>query len=124
MRTKKTYAEMKEHLDLLQEKRKAKAMAKMPLKRSRKPLVTSKPMKRVSTKQAKRLANYAKLKKLHMEANPNCAICGKPAEDLHHRKGRGIYLDDPEWFLSVCRNCHDTKIHGDPKTARANGWLI
>lgn len=81
-------------------------------------------MRKVSDKQAQELKAYTEVRKVYMEAHQNCEICGKPATDLHHRKGRGIYLSDPTWFMAVCRICHDASIHGDPKTARSKGWLL
>lgn len=37
-----------------------------------------------------------------------CAICGRPARELHHPTGRdaeGRYLD-PRWTVPVCLSCH------------------
>lgn len=123
MRTKKTYAEMKEHLDLLREKRKAKALAKGPPKHSRKPLVTFKPMKKVSTKQAKRLANYSVTKPIYMAAHPNCERCGARSEHLHHKMARGIHLDNPEFYCALCANCHE-EVEANKNQARIDGWIL
>lgn len=83
-----------------------------------------KAMRKVSKKVAKELKVYTEVRKQFLTENPFCAICGAPATDVHHRRGRGQYLNDPEWFLAVCRRCHDEKIHGDPKIAREKGYLI
>lgn len=82
------------------------------------------PLKRVSSKQAKRLREYTVVRREYLTEHPYCEICHAPATDIHHRKGRGIHTADPTWFLAVCRHCHDTRIHGDPRMAREKGWII
>lgn len=115
---------MKEHLDLLREKRKAKALAKSPLKRSRKPLKARAPLKRVSAKQAAKNRLYAKQRIEYLQSHPVCEVCNsKPATQIHHRHRRGIYTNSVEFFLAVCFECHE-KIETNGKWARANGYIL
>ena len=81
------------------------------------------PLRRVSKKRQKLLAEYTKLRKTHLESNPLC-FCGAEATDIHHRLslGRGGKLTDTTIFLSVCRPCHN-RIHQDPKWAEQNNYL-
>lgn len=96
---------------------------KVGLKRSTKPLVTRKPMKRVSTKQVAKLRTYAKIRIEKLNEDPMCQRCGAAATQTHHRKGRGIHLDEKEWLMSICLNCH-TELHENPNQARKDGWII
>lgn len=95
----------------------------VPLKRSTKPLVTRKPMKRVSAKQRKRLANYSVTKAIYLASHPNCERCGARSEQLHHKRKRGIYLDDPSYYSALCAMCHEW-VHENGKIARKEGWII
>lgn len=45
-----------------------------------------------------------------------------PALHVHHVKGRGPHLNDPDTYLGVCRNCHD-HIENNRKWARERGYL-
>lgn len=46
-----------------------------------------------------------------------CALCGKPANDVHHCYGRGV--DAGDWrehytnLMCVCRGCHPGRIVGE-----------
>ncbi len=74
-----------------------------PLKRT--------PLKKISKKQSKRLAEYSKLKKsLNLKV---CSRCGKKVEDyklldLHHLVPRGMGGDllDKDNVVALCRECH------------------
>jgi hypothetical protein len=78
----------------------------------------------VSRKQASKLREYYALRKAFLATHPVCEItgCGEKSVDLHHRMKRGKYLNDPRYFLAVCRPCHD-RCHRNPAWARANGYL-
>ena len=42
--------------------------------------------------------------------------------EIHHRAGRGIWLNDERWFMAVSREAH-TRIHMEPARARSLGYL-
>jgi hypothetical protein len=72
------------------------------------------PLRRISKKRQKDLAEYNKLKKAFLEANPYCQVCEaegwskRRSEDVHHKAGRSgsNYLDTDTW-MAVCRKSHD-----------------
>jgi len=84
---------------------------------------TSQGIKPVSDKQAKRLAEYRIVRDKYMADHPFCEICGKIANDLHHKRGRGEHLCSVEYFMAVCRPCH-TRIEDDSAYAYGNGYKI
>lgn len=55
--------------------------------------------------------------------HPICGVCHqKPTEDVHHSRGRlGSLLCDQEWWVPVCRVCHDW-IGSNPNAARELTW--
>jgi 5-methylcytosine-specific restriction endonuclease McrA len=57
--------------------------------------------------------------------NPVCQVCGgKMASQVHHRRGRfGDRLNEVEFFLAVCFECHH-RIHHNPSWAYAKDYLI
>lgn len=94
-------------------------------------------MRKISDRQRKRLAEYAKVKKEYLTTRKSfCEVCADPvitdgvskmilikADTIHHRRGRaGNLLLDTRFFLSVCNNCHD-RIHNNPAWAREHGYL-
>lgn len=83
------------------------------------------PLKRVSSKQRKRLAEYSKLRKEYFKEHPMCECegCNKRAEDIHHMAGRGRNTNKVETWMAVCRKCHD-RIHANPSWARKVGYLV
>lgn len=64
-----------------------------------------------SKKQAKEEAKYNRRVKAWKKepGNTVCAVpgCGKPTEDCHHSKLRGIYLNDESTWIPMCRPHHD-----------------
>ena len=70
----------------------------------------TKPIKKVSSKMSAQLTIYNKLRRTFLEKNPLCQAslhnCTLQSTDVHHKKGRGKYLNDPTTWLSVCRSCH------------------
>jgi hypothetical protein len=66
---------------------------------------------------------YMVVRDAYMREHPNCEVCGRPADDLHHRRGRaGKLLKDRRFFMAVCRTDHDW-IHAHPEDARAKGLI-
>lgn len=55
---------------------------------------------------------------------PECARCGKPADDAHEPglRSRGADPKDPKQVIPVCRACHDW-IHANPKAATRAGFM-
>lgn len=107
-------------------------MKRSPLKRKAR-------LKPVSDRRAKENAVYRKVRKEYLAAHPYCEICLaehrieclKKAEvhgvnratEIHHRKGRGKYLNDVKFFLAVCRKCHNA-VGDNPKWAESRGYLL
>jgi len=81
-------------------------------------------LNQVSEKRKEQEKIYKVVRKVHLDSNPNCAVCGEQATEIHHKNGRnGERLNDIKHFLSVCRGCH-TYIHEHPKESREKGFLI
>lgn len=86
--------------------------------------VTRKPIRKVSKKQAGKIRDYLKVRLVFMNDNPFCAVCGKSATDVHHRKGKiGELLTVARHFLAVCRSCH-TQIEENPEWAKEQGYSL
>ena len=84
------------------------------------------PQKRInpiSDKLTYKLSAYRPLRDAYMKDNPDCEICGKPSNDLHHKAGRGKFLCDVTTFMAVCRKCHNF-IHENPKKSRDSLYLL
>lgn len=93
-----------------------------------KPVKKAKKPKRIpprSKKRAKEERIYReKTKPEFMQANPFCAVCGGVAIDVHHMVGRdGWRLNATEYFLAVCRCCHD-RIELNHEWAKEQGYSI
>ena len=67
---------------------------------------------------------YAKLRKQFLKDNPQCAVTGKEATEVHHMAGKigSLYLDTNLW-LSVCREAH-RQIEENPLWAKENGYSV
>ena len=81
-----------------------------PIKRT--PLKPAqKPMRHKSSKMTALDTVYSKLRVNYLEQYPLCCAslpkCTKNSTDIHHKKGRDKYHNDPTTWLSVCRTCHD-----------------
>lgn len=64
-------------------------------------------MKQVSSKQAQRNREVAKIKQ---SLSPFCAICGKPAVDAAHLIPKSMYPEhytNPQNIVGLCRECHN-----------------
>jgi hypothetical protein len=94
-----------------------------------KPTNSRKPIAPRSPKRAKQEREYSKLRKDFLLSSPICTaklpnICTHHSTDVHHMKGRiGPLLTDVNYFLSVCRQCHDW-IEGHPIEAKELGYSI
>lgn len=117
-------------------KRKKPLLRKTPLKRSQQPLkrtaIKHKPdpktgkfysIKKKSVKQSKKDREYSKVRNEWIVFHPYCARCSKESTDVHHKKGRGIYLMAVEYWVAVCRECH-TWIENNPNEAKSLGFSI
>ena len=64
-------------------------------------------MRKVSKKRSRQLREYAKKRKLFLEHNSYCKVCGGHADQIHHMKGREneLLLDERYW-LPVDFKCH------------------
>jgi hypothetical protein len=90
---------------------------------------TSSVIPRVSSKRAKKDAEYLKLRDRYLTENPLCMVkvggCSHNATDVHHKYAGSnrdaFYLVQSTW-LATCRNCHDW-IHNHPTEARTMNWL-
>lgn len=58
-----------------------------------------------------------------------CVHCGRPADDIHHRRLKGIggssdaHANCPCLLVSLCRACHDWA-HANRREAEAEGLII
>lgn len=84
---------------------------------------------RVSTKRAKKDAEYGKLRERYLTENSLCKVnvrgCMHFATDVHHTRNgsdRDVYYLIQSTWLPVCRVCHSW-VHEHPKKAREMGWL-
>lgn len=68
------------------------------------------PIKNRSVKGSAEDALYNKIAVKFKKENPFCMAkltgCQIHTTDVHHKKGRGIWLLIVKWFLPVCRSCH------------------
>ena len=96
------------------------------------------PMRRMSKKREKELAEYARISTQWLKAHPNCEIgealllagypvaCKLLSNHVHHVRGRrGSLLCDTRYFMASCNGeCHPRWIHQThPKQARELGLL-
>lgn len=83
-----------------------------------------KPINKVSAKRAVQNQQYAKLRKEYLELYPVCEVveCHNKSVEIHHMNQReNERLLDVNYFLAVCRPCHE-KITRDSAWAIANGY--
>jgi hypothetical protein len=84
-------------------------------------------MKSKSRKMQRIDAKYSKLRREFLTNYPMCQAalprCTHKSSEVHHKKGRGIYHNDVNTWLSVCRNCHNW-IESNPIDAQELGFLI
>ena len=87
--------------------------------------VTLRKLKPFSSKQQKNLLVYSLKRKVFLIENPVCqfAGCSSQSEDLHHKFGRGKYLNDVSTFSALCRE-HHTWVHENPVEAEKIGLWV
>ena len=89
-----------------------------------KPKPTWKKLRQISPKRCLELRTYSKIRRQFLLENPNCSVCLKRVStDVHHKKGRGIYLNVVEFFLACCAECH-RKITVNGRWAIQQGYSI
>lgn len=84
----------------------------------------SKSISKFSKKMLENLKIYNILRKDYLKDHPICECgrngCKRKSQDIHHKKGRGVYLNVVEYWLAVARVCH-TWITENPKEAMVLG---
>lgn len=84
-----------------------------------------KPIPKRSKKGQKEDRLYYKLAKKFKEDNPYCKArldgCTNLTADVHHMKSRGVNLNKVEYWLPLCRSCHN-KITVDSAFAIREGF--
>jgi len=81
------------------------------------------PIRRISKKKTRELAEYTRLRAVFMQQKPTCEVCHKrDSTECHHVHGRGKNYLAVETWLATCGPCHRT-IHNRPGEARKNGFL-
>lgn len=96
---------------------------KKPLKAKQGFKVKRKRLNPYSKSKVKEREQYRAARLFYLNKHPNCEICQRPADDIHHKRGRGKFLCDTSTFMATCRFCHN-RIHDNPGWARENGYLI
>lgn len=88
------------------------------------PKMGRKPRQREVT--ARRKAEYRVWARQELGRRPWCALCGRRANQLHHRRmlSQGGALISTANTLPVCTACHVPRIHDQPARARRCGWLV
>ena len=85
-----------------------------------------KPIRKISKTLTKKLEIYRKLR-IEFLSQPENQICPVfphlPATEIHHKKGRGRYLNDIRTWLAVSREGHEW-IENNPEEAKKRGWSI
>lgn len=99
------------------------------------------PLNKESPTHRERRKSYEIKKRKWLEEHPGCMfvvydwdndgtgrhgkiLCGRTfGVTVHHRKGRGKYLDDERYFSTQCM-CHHAWIHSHMKKARELGYIL
>ena len=83
-------------------------------------------MRKVSTKQAKLLRKYAKVRKEYLSEHPLCEIdlpgCTRKATEIHHtakKQTEQLWLDK-KYMRSSCNECH-CEVEKSPSLAKELG---
>lgn len=85
-----------------------------------------KPIAPISKKRSQELVGYKKARNKYMANHSTCEVseCNRPANDLHHKRGRiGSLLWDPKFFMAVCRP-HHNEIEENPEWAYKNNYSV
>jgi 5-methylcytosine-specific restriction endonuclease McrA len=99
-------------------------MKRSPLKRKT-PLKRGGKLRKTSSKRRRQNEVYKDVREKFLCNNPVCQVClFRMSSQVHHRRGRfGDRLNEVEYFLSVCFECHH-KIHQNPQWAYRMGYMI
>lgn len=82
------------------------------------------PIRRVSKKRAYALRLYNAAAKRFLIAFPTCMVClNEDSDQVHHMRGRGIWLLIQKFWMAVCFRCH-MRIEGNRKWATEYGYLL
>ena len=82
----------------------------------------------ISKKRRDQLKVYSRKKRAFLKRHKVCqaeipGVCKKVVDDIHHSRGRiGELLNLEEFWIPVCRRCHDW-INGNPDFARERGLI-
>ena len=97
---------------------------KRSLLKCKTPLKRGVRLRPVSKKRAKQNKIYSLYRNIYLTNHPACEICGNKATQIHHKKGRfGDRLNNMEFFMSICHECHEW-IHRNPMEAYAKGYML
>jgi 5-methylcytosine-specific restriction protein A len=67
---------------------------------------------------------WQKKSKRYRQKHPRCAICGKPAKQVHHIKHRKFGGTDDDFnLISLCDECH-TKLHQEETDGSFGVWIL
>jgi len=103
--------------------RRLRARQKKVIKKLTEP--KAKPIPKVSPKMAAALQIYSKKKKAWIE-DKVCAVCGREAKVIHHKKGKSsieLLLDERFW-LPVCDGLCHYYIENQPNQAKEKGYSV
>lgn len=73
---------------------------------------------------------YRDRRKVFLMKNKRCSVlgpdgqCKSPATEVHHRLGRGRFLNVEETWMAVCSECHHNKIHKETRWAHEMKYLL
>ena len=86
-----------------------------------------KPIKKVSDKLGKELKIYSLKRLIYLKEHPCCQVqvkgCEGKATTVHHKKGRGKYLNDTDTWLGCCMPCHRI-LEEYPTFAKDSGFSV
>lgn len=85
----------------------------------------NKRIKQTSNKRTRENKIYAINGPKYLEKNPYCECgCGKPSQQIHHKKGRtgDLFLNEKYW-MAVYSECH-TDIENNPEWAIEMGYSL
>jgi len=94
------------------------------MKTRRTKLLRKTAIRKVSRKREMELKVYRVLREEYLREHPCCEFpgCATRAQDIHHKKGRGKWLNVSDHFMGLCRH-HHRWIHDHPSQARGLGYL-
>lgn len=95
------------------------------------------PLKREGSKHRERRLSYERKKKVYLQEHPGCQfefrdgfdnkigiMCNsKRMISIHHMMGRGKYLDDERFFLTLCQEHHDW-VEANKREARRLRYIL